>query len=119
MARVLVVEDDPDQLHVRVQLLEFARHEVRPASSLAEAISLLAEFGPEVMVMDLRLPELEDGLRLIRAAGQTTPRIVVVSGWPEDLEGRPEANRVARILHKPAPTRILLDIIRQLTDSPC
>ena len=66
MARILVVEDDAIQLEMRKQILEHAGHEVVTAQNASEALERWPGTVP-VVVMDLRIPEPEDGLRLIQA----------------------------------------------------
>lgn len=116
MAHILIVDDDATQLRVRRQLLELAGHQVSAASTAPDAATQLAESPPDVLLMDLRLPRVRDGVALIRAAGAqpVPPRIVVLSGWPEELYDLPEAQQVAHILVKPTPTATLLDIIKGL-----
>ena len=80
MARILVVEDDPDQLEMRKLILEHAGYEVATAQNAAEALDRLP--GCQVVVMDLRLPTPEDGLRLIQAASGSA-KIIVLSGDAE------------------------------------
>src|SRR5262249_40383034 len=96
MARLLVVDDDPKQLELRTLLLGAAGHEVRVAETVDRAIELLAEQPPEVVLMDLRLPDVSGGLALIRGArGQPVPpKIIVLSGWPGELLEHPEADLV-------------------------
>ena len=76
MATVLLVEDDPDQLDLRRELLEHAGHTVFPAASAAVA---LAHPPAQVAVVDLRVPTLADGLGLIETLQARTPapRIIV------------------------------------------
>jgi len=104
MTRVLVVEDDLDQLATRRQLLEHAGYEVLGAQSGVEALARLA--GCQVMLMDLRIPRLEDGLELIRAAGAASVRVIVLSGGLADT---PLA--VDEFLVKPCSSRKLLDTL--------
>lgn len=68
---------------------------------------------PESVVLDLRLPDAEDGLALIREFRAASPElnIVVLSGWPADIEGRSEAALVDRILAKPVRSEVLLGAI--------
>ena len=81
MARILVVEDDTSQLEIRKQILEHAGHEVVTAQDASEALERWQ--GCPIVVMDLRIPDPEDGLRLIQAiAGQA--RIIVLSGGRVD-----------------------------------
>jgi two-component system, chemotaxis family, chemotaxis protein CheY len=71
--RVLVV-DDTD--HVRTMLAEMLSMDgfdvVGQASGGAEAITLATEHDPAVVVMDLKMPEM-DGLEATRQIKQTRP----------------------------------------------
>ncbi|GAB5602513.1 response regulator transcription factor [Thermus sp. FJN-A] len=71
--RVLVVEDEPGLLEPILAYLRRERLEAVGARSLAEAYRLLEEGEPEVVVVDVRLPEGEDaGFRFaegLRGAG--------------------------------------------------
>jgi CheY-like chemotaxis protein len=110
MARILVVEDDPVQLEMRKQILENAGYEVVTAQNAPEALERFA--GCPVVVMDLRIPEPEDGVRLIHAiAGQA--RIIVLSGGQVD-----STLRVDEFLTKPCPSkRLLASIDRWISES--
>jgi CheY-like chemotaxis protein len=102
MARILVVEDDADQLEMRKLILEHAGYEVVAAQTASQALDQLP--GCQLVVMDLRLPTPEDGLRLIQAAsGQA--KIIVLSGDPES--GLP----VDEFLTKPCSSKKLLETI--------
>jgi CheY-like chemotaxis protein len=109
MARILVVEDDTSQLEIRRQILEHAGYQVATARDAAQALER-AE-GCSVVVMDLRLPEPEDGARLIHAlAGKI--RIIVLSGGQVDAD-----LPVDEVLTKPCPSRRLLEIISKWTSA--
>jgi len=110
MARLLVVDDDTAALALRKLILEREGHEVWAASDPMDARALFAEKQPQIVILDLRLPEAADGLALIREfrAGIPTVRIIVLSGWPLDLEGTPEAAMVDQVLTKPIRTDALL-----------
>ena len=105
MAKILVVEDDPSQLDIRKQILEHAGHTVVTAQDAAGAIERLA--GCQVVLMDLRIPEPEDGERLIRAIDGKA-RIIVLSGGDVDPE-----LPVDEILTKPFPSRRLIERIEK------
>jgi CheY-like chemotaxis protein len=102
MARILVVEDDPDQLEMRKMILEHAGYAVVTAQNAAEAIHHLP--GCELVVMDLRLPAPEDGQRLIQAASGSA-KIIVLSGDAETTLP------VDEFLTKPCSSRKLLETI--------
>jgi CheY-like chemotaxis protein len=103
MARVLVVEDDPIQLDMRRQILEHAGHDVAIAENVSEALERWT--GCSVVVMDLRIPEAEDGARLIQAIGGAA-RIIILSGGAVDA-----TLPVDEFLTKPCPSRRLLESI--------
>jgi CheY-like chemotaxis protein len=107
MARILVVEDDASQLEIRKQILEHAGHEVVAAQDAAEALERWK--GCPIVVMDLRIPEPEDGLRLIKAIGGRA-RIIVLSGGQVD-----GTLPVDEFLTKPCPSRRLLESIEKWT----
>ena len=63
--RVLVVEDDADARSFVRRVLSDAGAEVREASDVPSALSLIDPFGPHVLVSDIGMPR-EDGYDLIR-----------------------------------------------------
>ncbi|HUI76537.1 MAG TPA: response regulator [Bryobacteraceae bacterium] len=120
MARILVVDDDAAQLELRCQLLGLGGHTTVPAFSPSEAMRQIA--SSDLVMMDLRFPNAQgkddpaEGLALIRRireSGQRVP-IIVVSGWPEYLEGHPEAQLVSRVLAKPIGMEALLGAIADI-----
>lgn len=113
MPRVLLVDDDAAALSLRKLIVERDGYEVAAAADPESARVLFAETQPEVVVLDLRLPEAADGLALIRdfRAANATVRIIVLTGWPPDLEGTPEAAMVDQILTKPIRTAALLSAL--------
>jgi len=115
MARVLLVDDDAAALDLRKVILEREGHQISIASEPANARALFAETHPDSVVLDLRLPEAKDGLALIwefRAAAPDV-RIIVLAGWPLDLEGTPEADMVNLVLAKPIRTATLVEALAE------
>lgn len=115
MARVLLVDDDAAALDLRKMILERKGHQISMASEPASAHALFAETQPDTVVLDLRLPEAKDGLALIREFRAAAPevRIIVLAGWPLDLEGTPEAQMVDLVLGKPIRTATLVDALAE------
>jgi len=113
MACILVVDDDTAGLDLRRVILERQGHRIFSAGNAARARTLFAEVQPDCVILDLRLPELAAGLSLIgefRSASQEV-RIIVLSGWPLDLDGRPEAQMVNLVLAKPIRTAVLVSAV--------
>jgi two-component system KDP operon response regulator KdpE len=85
MARVLAVDDDTALLRVlRIGLVALG-HEVLTASTGARGISEAAVGGPDVIVLDLGLPDM-DGLEVCRRIRQwsAVPIIVLSADGTED-----------------------------------
>jgi CheY-like chemotaxis protein len=120
MARLLLVDDDPAQIKIWQLLLEASGHQIETALTLPVALEKLSVVEPDVLLMDLRLPDLKDGLTLIRkACDRKETRIVVLSGWPHDLESLPERKFVHRVLGKPVQPHTLLRHIAELVAGIC
>jgi CheY-like chemotaxis protein len=115
MARVLLVDDDAAALDLRKLILEREGHQISFASEPDSARALFAGTRPETVVLDLRLPEAKDGLALIREFRAAAPdvRIIVLAGWPLDIEGTPEAQMVNLVLAKPIRTATLVDALAE------
>jgi CheY-like chemotaxis protein len=76
MARICVVEDDPQNLRLVTVILQSAGHTVVPATNASEAERAIAEKVPDIILMDMGLPD-KDGYTVTR-----------------ELRGRPETSRV-------------------------
>ncbi len=77
---VLVVEDEPAMLRALTLSLSARGYDVSTAEDGATGLSQAAELAPDVIVLDLGLPDL-DGMNIIRAVrGYSRTPIVVLSG---------------------------------------
>ncbi|WP_369034968.1 MULTISPECIES: response regulator [Streptomyces] len=85
MTRVLVVEDDPQLVRALVINLRARRYGVDPAPDGTTALRLAAARRPDVVLLDLGLPDME-GVDVIRALrGWTRAPILVLSArWASD-----------------------------------
>ena len=80
MSRVLVVEDDPQLLRAMRITLHARGHEVVTAATGRKALSEAAAARPDLVVLDLGLPDL-DGVEVIEGLrGWTSVPIIVLSG---------------------------------------
>jgi PAS domain S-box-containing protein len=64
--RLLVVEDDPDARILLQIMLRQCEAEVKAADSVARALTILAEWQPDLLISDIEIPR-EDGYSLIRS----------------------------------------------------
>jgi len=120
MPRILVADDDAAQLDLRRLILEAGGHQVSLAIRPSDALRQLA--SADLVIMDLRFPNARgdddpaEGLFLIRAIRDSGYRgpVLVLSGWPQDLEGQPEEQLVSRVMLKPVGMQALLQAIGEL-----
>jgi len=66
---VLVVDDEPDARDMLRTLLEGCQAEVRTVASGFEALELLSEWRPDIIVSDVGMPEM-DGFSFIEQLRQ-------------------------------------------------
>jgi len=71
--RVLVVDDEEGAREITSAILTQAQAEVRTAASASEALEVLDEWQPDVLVADLGMPEV-DGYQLIRQVRARGPQ---------------------------------------------
>jgi two-component system response regulator (stage 0 sporulation protein F) len=89
--RILVVDDDDDLRSSVAMVLEEEGWEVREARHGAEALDLLREWHPSVMMLDWRMPVMDGGEVLTRLDGHPgRPRVVLVtaSAYVRELAAR-------------------------------
>ena len=91
MAKVLVVDDDPDILQLVGARLRMSGHDVITASSAVEALRAVGERGrPDVAVLDVAMPNASgmDLVKMLRARPETRELPVVFLSArvsPEDV----------------------------------
>jgi CheY-like chemotaxis protein len=89
--RILVVDDNRDAADSLVVLLQFDGHDVRVAYTGQEALQVAGEFEPEVVVLDLGLPDLS-GFDVAQSLRQDTrtagAQIIALTGWGHDEHRR-------------------------------
>jgi len=115
---ILVVEDDPTVSDILRILLEDDGFRIVTALSGREALELAWSDPPNLITLDLNLPDM-DGYRLLdelrnQPGGQEIP-IVVVSG--RQYEPRPDDHVVAA-LPKPFDATELDEVVRRTLGAP-
>jgi DNA-binding response OmpR family regulator len=75
--RILVVDDEPQIVEVIAAYLEREGMLVESAGSIAEATAALERFAPDLLVLDVTLPD-GSGLDVLRFASGQSPRIPTI-----------------------------------------
>ena len=66
MAKVLVVDDDPDFVKVTSKILEKEGHEVVSAANGAKALKAMRQDPPDLVLLDIMMSYILDGLDVSR-----------------------------------------------------
>lgn len=83
---VLVVEDAPEFAQIISSVLRNAGHRVRSAATVADALHSLSSVPPDLVVLDLSLPD-GDGLDLCRTIrDRTSAYILVLTARDEEVD---------------------------------
>jgi excisionase family DNA binding protein len=115
---VLVVDDDPGVRQVVRANLETEGYAVREAGSAAEGLAALEEEAPDLLLLDVMMPEV-DGWEMLRQVqerfGAGAIPVIVFSGQIEERSVTDAASRGASgFLGKPFDLRQLIDQAKQI-----
>jgi two-component system cell cycle response regulator DivK len=119
---VLIVDDSDLNRKLARDLLHAAGLSTLEAGTGAEGVALADEHVPDVVLMDLRLPDM-DGTEAVRRlrAGERTARIPVVAMSAMALEGSGDWLESAGFtgwLEKPIRVGSFADDVRRLSAAP-
>jgi CheY-like chemotaxis protein len=80
MKRVLVVEDNKNNMRLIVKLLENKGYETIKAETGEEGVGLAAEEKPDLILMDIKLPGIDgiEATKQIRAS-ETDGRVLIIA----------------------------------------
>jgi two-component system KDP operon response regulator KdpE len=116
MSRVLIVDDEPTILHGLQRSLADHRYEVDTAGDGGEALQAAAARQPDLVVLDLELPDM-DGVEVIRKLRAWTPvPIIVLSGRAGSVEAIDAG--ADDYVSKPVNPDELLTRVRAITRQP-
>ena len=116
---VLVVEDDPTLVNAIARNLAVMGYAVRSATTVSEAVTVLREKLPSLLLLDISLPDGSgwEVLHKLRASGWEDVPVIVISV----LRPNPRVVddlQVAAVLEKPFSMDSLLHLVAKLTDQP-
>ena len=117
--RVLIADDQPDAAESLGMVLELEGHEVRIAFDGAQACEIAQQWQPDVMVLDIGMPQMggDEVARWVRAQPWGNGVwLVAVTGWGRD-EDRLQLQNAGFDLHlvKPVEVSRLLVAVRPQT----
>ena len=95
--RILVVDDNEDSANTSALLLQLEGHKVKAAYGGPEALEIAREFKPEIILMDIGLPDMDGYEVAKRIRGMPEQRealLIAVSGYGH-IEERARTNGVS------------------------
>jgi two-component system, cell cycle response regulator DivK len=117
---VLIVDDNPINMKLVRVLLTGEGYDVRTAGDAVEALAVLKQWQPNLILMDIQLPGI-DGLELTRQlkADSTTEHITIIGLTAYAMKGDEERILAAGCdgyIAKPIDTRTLPHLIATLIE---
>ncbi|HOE82702.1 MAG TPA: response regulator [Myxococcota bacterium] len=120
MARILIVDDDPDLVDDCRLVLESAGHTVSHAYNVKEGMAAIARETPELLVLDVMMDQPDDGIVMaqnLRRQGFGAPILMLTSiskvtgmSFGQDADLVP----VDAFQEKPVSPKELLSLVEKL-----
>src|SRR5207249_1372290 len=103
---ILIVDDEVPILNSLSKILEDEGYDVTVAKSGTEALKLMTTEPPDLLLLDIWMPEM-DGLETLRRAREQAPRVpVMMMSGHGSIETAVKAIKlVARAIHQQSPRR--------------
>ena len=121
--RALIVDDNPTNRLVAGRMLKDFDIQTDTACDGAEAVTAANRFNYDLILMDLRMPEMDgfQATRTIRARGGRLAAVAIVAftanAFPEDIKACLEAGMNGFVV-KPARKKALVDAILRVLPGP-
>ena len=119
MARLMVVDDDPDICDLVVRRLVREGHEVMSADGGTAALDLSQRHGmPDAAILDIAMPGMSGFVLLdrLRALQPDLPALFLTVLWPDDVHTRAQG---VGYVPKPFTAAQLVAGVRQLLAPAC
>jgi CheY-like chemotaxis protein len=114
--RILVVEDNERNLKLIRDVLQFAGYEIVEATSGEQGVALAQDCEPDLVLMDLQLPQMDgtEALRLLRESPRTrdVPVVAVTAFAMREDRERAFGAGFDGYLQKPISIRALPEQVR-------
>lgn len=115
--RILVVDDNEDNRQILIDLLSAAGYQIVEATNGLDAVKLATSERPDLVLMDIQLPDLDgvEALRRLRANDRTAT-IPVLALTAQAMRGDRErflAEGFDGYLSKPVNVRELIGVVRE------
>lgn len=115
--RIVIADDNPINALIARRALETAGFNVTVASTGREALDVIDQISPHLVLMDLRMPIMDgfEAMKRLRAAGSTVPVIAISAEINPDIERRAIAAGADGVAAKPLDAEALRRIALKWT----
>ena len=114
---VLIVEDDEDIRETLVEILEDEGYLAFGAANGAEALAIVQQWRPDVILLDLMMPVM-NGWQFVDTYGGLTetdaaraPIIVITAAGPGAVRSTKSMGAISAVLSKPIDVDVLLEVV--------
>lgn len=115
--KILVVDDNGNNLLLEKDLLEVAGFEVFEAENAADGMAIARREKPDIIIMDVRLPDMRgtEAARMLRLDKETSDIPIVFVTASVMAEGMEEVKTIANsgFIGKPINTRTFVKEVSQ------
>ncbi|MEO8540822.1 MAG: response regulator [bacterium] len=115
MSRILLIDDESPIVEVLSRSLRAHGHDIRVATTGIDGLLALTEEVPEVMLLDVSLPDITGWELLRRMSQRDRDRVPVIVFSASPLApSRVEEFRPAGVLTKPFPIEALIRLVSEV-----
>jgi len=116
MSKVLIIEDEPEQIKLISMRLKANGYEVISAESAGEGLRIAGEENPNVILLDILLPDMS-GLEVAESLKSSVvtkdiPIIAITAVGTPDIEEQCKESGISDFLRKPYESQDLIDKIK-------
>ena len=120
MAKIMVVDDDPEISSLVQYTLESVGHNLKICDNGREVIDSLREFKPDLLVLDVMLPGVDGyslAAKITEEAEFSEMPIIVLSALEPSRSMFTKFNQVSAFLTKPFNTDDLIEAVKNALSS--
>lgn len=114
-SKILMIDDEPELLDLMKDVLEEEQYQVFCASTGNDGVLLHAQIQPDLILLDLRMPDM-DGIEVLRNIRKKDDKVLVVIltgyGCPDTIREAADLN-VSEYLSKPFENDEMVSVIKR------
>lgn len=117
--KLLIVDDEKEVCEYTASHLKRRGYDALIANAPEEAIAVVKEKNPDIMLLDMNLPGMSgaDLLKTIRQFN-TSVKVIMISGYPLNIQTDPQLSglNISEFMQKPVPLSVLDSMLAKITD---